>query len=174
MRIVGKDIPVEWRDHYEHALDRLPTLWPRHFRDRFTHRKNITLISGDHYLNQFLCPRDETAPLAVMLDIHSMWTNLGADELWFMLISFFTPEQRCADGLEHRLLRHYQEGLKGGGVRDYSWEELMRDSRVKAIWRIFHPVWDGAHGTDRAYWEPKMRCAIGAYEDLQCAELLDE
>ena len=104
-----------------------------------------------------------------------------------MLTSFFTPEQRKEDELEVHLLHHYHNQLQAHGVNDYSWDELMTDYRVKVIWRIFHSVWDCVTmappsrqdgrkltGTDKGYWWPKMQCEVGAYEDLKCADLLDE
>lgn len=186
VEIAGGDIPESTHDLFKHALSKMPALWEGYFRPRFENRKNITLISGHRYANQFLCPNEGTDGSVALPDVW-VWGNLGADELAHVLTFFFTSEQRKADNLESDLLHLYRDELKARGVEGFEWDDLMKDYRVKISWHIFHALWDCVSqppasdspedrrsGQEKGYWWPKMQCSLAAYVDHDCAALLDE
>ena len=55
--------PADLHALYEETLDRLPDYWERQLRPRFTALHNLTLIHGDAYFANFLCPRAASACL---------------------------------------------------------------------------------------------------------------
>jgi len=54
----------------------------------------------------------------------------------------------------------------------HSLTALFDDYRLALTDMIFHPVWDTTYGADAAYWGPKLRCLLAAYQDWACADLL--
>ena len=169
---------------YDDLTAGLEGLWPRHLAARFAAPANRTLIHGDAYLGQWLLPReggaaarDEEAPVprqARLIDFDACSDSLGADDLVFLMATFWTREQRTEEDRERLLLRRYLAGLQLWGVDParYGWNELTADYRAMLAWRTCHPLWDYANGSARAYWWPKMSCLTAAYEDWDCASLL--
>jgi hypothetical protein len=166
--------PSEVVSLYDRAAAGLPSLWERYFAPRFASKENLTLIHGDCYFSQFVCPSDPQVDRTHLIDFETVSTSLGADDLVFLMATFWTPEQRAKDDREMRCLQRYHAGLGAGGVdiRRYPFEQLLEDYRLMLIWRIFHPVWDTSYGCGKGYWWPKMQCLTGAYRDLRCADLL--
>jgi hypothetical protein len=59
-------------------------------------------------------------------------------------------------------------------VQGYSWEALQEDYRVMLAILIFVAVWDKTSGAAKGYWWLKMSCLLAAYEDWDCALLVNQ
>lgn len=166
--------PAEIARLYDRAAEGLPSLWERYIEPRFKSKQNLTLIHGDGYFSQFVCPSDPENDRTYLIDFETVSTSLGADDLVFLMATFWTPEQRAEDDREMNCLRRYHAGLAAGGVdpRRYPFEQLLEDYRLMLVWRVFHPVWDTSYGCGKGYWWPKMQCLTGAYEDWACETML--
>jgi hypothetical protein len=151
---------------------RLPGTWDRYLADRIPPRRGLTLINGDCYFIQFLCPKDHARDRTHMIDLDSINAFLPAFDLMYLFTTFWTREQRAEGGRELAQLRRYHSRLQAGGVRDYTFDRLLLDYRVSIAHNVLHPVWDQQHGASEAYWRPKLSCLLAAFEDWDCMELL--
>ena len=76
--------------------------------------------------------------------------------------------------MEQTLLRRYHAALAAGGVERYSWADCWRDYRLAVIRELFVPVWQWSSGIQAGVWWSNLEKIWMAFEDLGCAELLDE
>lgn len=166
--------PVALRALFDRLFAQLPGFWKTHLAPRFQSYKHVTLIHGDAYFANFLCPKDAGAEATYLLDWQSPSFDLAAYDLVNLLATFWTRTQRKAQNREATLLRHYYTGLLSGGVQGYRWEELLADYRVGLIFWVLMPIQDGADGAAKEYWWPKLCCLLDAFEDWNCANLLGE
>lgn len=164
--------PGEVREFYEKLFDRLPLFWETYLLPRFRESKHLTLIHGDAYFSNFLCPRVPGSGPTYLLDWQSPEFDLGAYDLVNMLATFWTPEQRHEEQREEKLLRLYHRVLQVQGVKNYSWDDLLNDYRFGIIFWVLMPVQDGYDGSDKDYWWPKMQCLLAAFREWDCAKLL--
>jgi hypothetical protein len=169
---VGNWLPKETRALYEHVLAGLPAYWERSLYPRFQNRRHLTLLHGDAYFSNFLCPRSPATGPAILLDWQSPEVEIGAYDLVNLCSTFWTPEARHEGGREVRILRHYHEVLCAHGVKQYEWEDLCSDYRRGLIFWLLMPVQDAADGSSRDYWWPKMQCLAAAFKDWKCGDLL--
>lgn len=167
----GDQIPASWLELYNKALGNLPLLWERYLEPRLTTFRNLTITNGDFYLTQCLYCLDP-AGQAILIDFQDGAANFGTFDLVFLLASFLTREQRQFKQREKILLRLYHSTLLEKGVRNYSWEALQEDYRLMLSILIFVVVWDQTAGANKTYWWPKMTCILAAYEDWDCASLV--
>ncbi|HEX8597768.1 MAG TPA: hypothetical protein VF952_04550 [Chloroflexia bacterium] len=151
---------------------RLPALWDVYLADRIPPRRALTLINGDCYFIQFLCPNRPNEARTHMIDLDSTNAFLPAFDLMYLFTTFWTREQRIEGGREIDALKRYHERLQACGVAIYSFDELLLDYRISIAQNLLHPVWDQQHGASEAYWRPKLSCLIAAFEDWDCMELL--
>jgi len=132
--------------------------------------KNLTLIHDDPHLGNFLYPRDPARDGVRFIDWKSWSINPAPRDLAHMLCVFWFPTRRAQ--LQDDLLRRYHVCLQEGGVKDYSWDELWYDYRLSAIYYLFYPLWQFAHGgPDFGWWNHAERTML-AYQELHCEELL--
>ena len=89
-----------------------------------------------------------------------------------LLATFWTSAQRHEAQRETTLLRRYHDVLRLHGVQHYAWEDLQVDYRVAVTEWLFQPAQDRADGAGKDYWWPKLQCLAAAFQDLQCADLL--
>ena len=167
----GRELPPELLVLYRHLLDRLPGLWERGLGKRVTSGRNRTLVHGDCYLSQFLCPK-HGGGTPYLVDWQGAWIDLPTIDLTHILATFWTPEQRHEEDRERRLLQRYLEILQVAGVNHYDWNQLCFDYRLLLIFMALCPIWDAANGSSKDYWWPKMCCLTASYRDWACAELL--
>jgi hypothetical protein len=130
------------------------------------------MSNGDCYLSQFLCPKESAAGQTYLIDFQDVSANIGAYDLVYMFATFWTPAQRREGRREDRLLRRYYAELCANGVQGYSWDDLLTDYRLMLAFIIFDPIWNQTSGSPRSYWWPKLKCLVGAFRDLGCADLL--
>jgi hypothetical protein len=155
----------------ERALARLPALWGDRYLRRFAGGKRVTLVNGDCYFTQFLCPRDGSGEPTYLVDFQEASVHLPAEDLVFLFATFWTREQRLEGDREMRLLRRYLARLEDHGIAGYGMEQLLDDYRVSIVYQLFRTVWDQTSGASEAYWRPKLACVVAAYEDHGCHSL---
>lgn len=161
----GAWFPADLRAIYEDALARLPTLWAAGLGAHMATGRGLTLTHGDCYFSQFLVPRPGIVAPTYLIDFQTADAGPAAFDLVLMFAAFWTREQRQAGDREQRALRRYYAGLLAGGVRNYTWDDLLADYRLMLTVMLFYPVWDETNGSAQSYWLPKMRCLVAAYQD---------
>jgi hypothetical protein len=164
-------LPDDLRALYERALQHLHEHWARHLEPRFRNRRHLTLLHGDAYFANFLCPKAGDGP-TYLLDWQSPTVDIGGYDLANLCATFWTPEQRHAAQREERILRRYLAGLQAAGVRDYGWDDLIEDYQSGLIYWLFVPLQDRFDGASKDYWWPKMQCLVAAFREWRCEDLL--
>ncbi|HEY7356418.1 MAG TPA: phosphotransferase [Ktedonobacterales bacterium] len=168
----GGWFPDDLRALYESVLARLPQHWETYLAPRFRDRQRLTLTHGDSYFVNFLCPKPPTTGPTYILDWQSPSFDIVGHDLANLCAPFWTPEQRHEDQREVMALRRYHAALRAQGVRDYTWDDLVRDYQIGLIYWLLVPVQDGADGSSKDYWWPKMQCLVAAFRDWRCEALL--
>jgi hypothetical protein len=162
---LGDQLSSEWRRTYARVLSALPRLL-----QRLTDGRPLTLIHGDANLSNVLLPRNVARDRALVID-WEFWNICHVGEDLANLMALFWPrDQRQA--LELHLLRAYHTALVRLGVPNYDWAALWYDYRLAVTTRVlFSPIgfWYGAPSFDA--WH-HLHCAMQAFEDLDCADLL--
>lgn len=171
-KTAGCELPRELLELYDSRIEALPALWGRSFRSRFDCLRQLTACHSDCYFTQFLCPDDPSVQGTYLTDMEEVCVCLGAEDLVYLIATFWTCEQRRENDREIRCLTRYHKSLVKHGIENYSWDDLCRDYRLQLIWRVHLPVWDQVNGSTRDYWRPKMQCLIDAYRDWNCASFL--
>ena len=106
-----------------------------------------------------------------MIDLDSVNACLPAFDLAYLFTTFWTREQRQDGGREMACLQRYHRRLEECGVTSYSMDQLLQDYRLSIAYNALHPVWDQQRGASAAYWQPKLRCCIEAFDDWDCLAL---
>jgi hypothetical protein len=70
------------------------------------------------------------------------------------------------------LIRYYYESLLAHGVANYSFDELWLDYRRCVVRNLTFPIIIWNRGIKPEGWWHRLECALGAYHDLGCEELL--
>jgi len=164
--------PAELRSLYERVLGQLSVHWEHYLKPRFEPRSKLTLVHGDSYFANFLCPRTPGTGATYLLDWQSPSVDLGGYDLANLIAAFWTSQQRNDDQREQRMLRRYYTGLQTHGVSDYTWDELVTDYQTGLIFWFLMPLQDRYDGALREYWWPKMQCVVAAFGEWQCETLL--
>jgi Ecdysteroid kinase-like family len=165
-------LPDSIRETYEQLFLFLPQYWERYLKPRFQSEKDLTLLHGDSYFCNFLCPKIPGQGATYLLDWQSPGYDLGSYDLVNLHVPFWTSEQRNENQREEKILHQYYETLQAHGVQNYSWEQLITDYKMGIIFWLLMPVQDCYNGSSKDYWWPKMQCLIEAYRDWYCEELL--
>jgi len=163
--VLGEQLSPQWRRTYERVLAALPRLL-----QRLTDGRPLTLIHGDANLSNSLLPRDAARHRALIIDWEFWNISYVGEDLANLMALFWPREQRQA--LELPLLRAYHAALVQFGVSCYDWPALWYDYRLAIVARVlFIPMWFwyGAPTFDAWY---HLRCAMQAFEDLDCVDLL--
>ena len=161
----GAWFPSDLRAFYEREIERFPDLWQNGLGERISTRRGLTLTHGDCYLTQFLCPRPGIVAPTYLVDFQSAGADLVGPDLTHMFAFFWTREQRREGDREIGALRRYYDGLLAGGVRDYTWDDLLTTYRLALNIMLFYPIWDETNGSPRDYWLPKLQNTVAAYQD---------
>jgi thiamine kinase-like enzyme len=165
--------PQDLRDLYEMVLARLRPYWERFLAPRQSEQKHLTLIHGDAYFANFLCPKSPTSRATTYwLDWQSPTFDISGYDLVNLCATFWTSEQRSEGQREEKVLRQYHAALQQYGVNNYSWDELLIDYKLSLIFWLLMPVQDCYGGARKAYWWPKMQCLVAAFREWHCEELL--
>jgi hypothetical protein len=164
--------PDDLRELYLHVLDHLEWHWKHYLAPRFQAKANLTLLHGDAYFANFMCPNHPTAGRTYLLDWQSPTVDIGGYDLVNLCATFWTSEQRHAGQREQQILQRYHALLQGHGVSDYAWRDLLTDYQTGLIYWLFVPLQDRYGGASKDYWWPKMQCLVAAFREWHCADLL--
>jgi thiamine kinase-like enzyme len=165
---LGDRLSQERCQIYERAMvSLLPSL-----SARFASNKALTLIHGDIHIGNFLYPYDPKHEMVRILDWKSWRRDIGADDLAHMMAVFWFPERRSR--LEQKLLRRYHNRLLEYGVMGYDWQACWYDYRLSVVRHLFYPIWQWTMDAPADIWWNHLERVILAFQDLQCAELLEE
>jgi hypothetical protein len=164
--------PDDLRDLYARVLDHLEWHWKRYLEPRFQAKANLTLVHGDAYFANFLCPNNPAVGATYLLDWQSPGVDIGGYDLANLCATFWTSEQRHAGQREQQILQRYHAILQAHGVRDYAWRDLLTDYQTGLIYWLLVPVQDRYGGASKDYWWPKMQCLVAAFREWHCADLL--
>ena len=164
--------PADLHDMYTWVLDHLRQHWNRYLEPRFRANANLTLVHGDAYFANFLCPRNPGQGGAYLLDWQSPVVDIAGYDLANLCATFWTSAQRHEAQREARILERYHTALQAHGVDNYSWEDLKIDYQSGLIYWLLVPLQDRFDGASRDYWWPKMQCLVAAFREWHCDELL--
>lgn len=169
VEFLGDRLPAARRATYERVLAGSMQPWRRMIEP-----EGLTVSHGDAHCWNFLYPRDpaQEGSRALIFDWHLWHIDIPLKDLAFMIALNWYPERRAR--LEQPLLRRYHAALVERGVRNFSWEDCWRDYRQAVIRELFVPVWQWSSGMQAAVWWSNLEKIWLAFEDLRCAELLDE
>ena len=129
----------------------------------------LTIIHGDAHTWNFLFPR--TADGAAFLIDWQLWhLDLGARDLAFMMALHWYPGRRRE--VEKPLLKYYHDGLMARGIGNYTLGDLMLDYRRCVVRNLTIPILFWNRGMKPEGWWARLECALAAYRDLGCEEVL--
>jgi hypothetical protein len=164
---LGDRLHVERLRMYEKILSGRMTPWRR-----MLSREGLTVTHGDAHWWNFLFPRAARGCPAVLFDWHLWHVDVPLKDLAYMIALNWYPQRRAL--LEQTLLRLYHRTLTENGVAAYTWETCWQDYRMQIIRELFVPVWQWSSGMQPALWWSSLERIWLAFEDLGCAELLDD
>lgn len=163
---LGDALSSARRSIYARVLGELPRLY-----ERTSSASDLTLIHGDAHWQNVLLPRDPVAGRAYIVDWQLWGISFAAEDLANLIALQWYPEQRAA--MERELLGCYHRGLVRGGVVGYTWADCWNDYRLAVVTRaLFMPMWQWSSGQPPRAWWANLECALQAFDDLHCVELL--
>ncbi|WP_161606118.1 phosphotransferase [Microlunatus speluncae] len=172
LRSANEDwLPASVVERCERIVDGLSAYWTRRLQPRVAERRRLTLVHGDAYFSNFLCPI-RAGGTASLIDWQDPCFDLGAVDLANLIATFWTREQRQEDDRERRLLARFHRTLVDHGVAGYSYEMLLEDYRLGLVYWLLVPFQDAHDGSSADYWWPKLQCLLAAFEDWDCDELV--
>jgi hypothetical protein len=148
----------------ERVFSSSPAPWLRLLEPRA-----LTVTHGDAHPWNFLFPRKDT-DATYLVDWQVWHVDVGARDLAFMIALHMDPATR--QRVELPLLRHYHGRLEAGGVTGYGFEDLWADYRRCVVRNLTFPILLWSRGLPAEAWRHRLQCALAAYRDLDCSELL--
>jgi hypothetical protein len=136
---------------------------------RLTDRRALTIIHGDAHSWNFLFPRSGSGP-AYLIDWQLWHIDVGARDLAFFMALHWYPNRRRE--LETSLIERYHETLIAHGIVNYSLDDLWLDYRRCVVRNLTIPIIFWSRGMKPKGWWHRLECALAAYNDLDCDELL--
>ncbi|OQX34661.1 MAG: hypothetical protein B0D91_12065 [Oceanospirillales bacterium LUC14_002_19_P2] len=164
--------PVEQLQQIATILPQLLTLWRNHLQTRLDNLQQVTVVHGDCYFRHFFYPSADGNHPVYLFDFDQATVQTPAYDLVQLLVSYWIPVTRRQDQREKRLLQHYHAALLDAGVEDYSFEQLMDDYRLMVIFQLFAAIKEQVRGCAKPLWLNRLLCLLGAFEDLECRQLL--
>ena len=170
---MGDRLSSQRRSIYERVLAALPGL----LRKRLTAEKGLTLVHEDAHVWNFLLPWDRGAGRVYLVDWAQWGVSAGPHDVAYMITLFWYPYRRAR--MEQDLVRRYHNRLVEYGVADYDWDACWQDYRLFTIRNLLVPLsaWEWARSIERGYWGfhrwMQFEKGMLAFQDLECAELLD-
>lgn len=89
----GGWLPAAAVERCQRVCDGLPAYGERWLLPRVAAHRRLTLLHGDAYFSNFLCPIDGTGP-AIMIDWQSACFDIGAFDLVNLIATFWNRDQR--------------------------------------------------------------------------------
>ena len=136
---------------------------------RLTDPHALTIIHGDAHTWNFLFPRSGEGP-ALLIDWQLWHVDIGARDLAFFIALHWYPSRRRE--FERPLIEYYYDRLLKYGVQNYSLDELWLDYRRCVVRNLTIPIIFWSRGMQPEGWWHRLECALMAYRDLACDELL--
>jgi len=136
---------------------------------RLTDTRALTVAHGDAHTWNFLFPRSGHGP-AFLIDWQLWHLDLGARDLAFFMALHWYPSRR--QELERPLLEYYHRALVARGLGTYTFDELWLDYRRCVVRNLTIPIVFWNRGMKPEGWWHRLECALAAYHDLGCDELL--
>jgi hypothetical protein len=161
---LGDKLTTETRHIYERVFDSSLQPWMR-----LTDLRALTVAHGDAHPWNFLFPRSGEGA-AFLIDWQLWHLDLGARDLAFFMALHWYPSRRRE--LEVPLIRYYHEGLVAHGINNYAFDELWLDYRRCVVRNLTIPILFWSRGMKPEGWWHRLECALAAYRDLTCDELL--
>ena len=162
---LGDSLSAERRSLYERYFAK-----PPRFRERYTSRRDITVVHNDAHVWNFFLPNDERQS-TLLFDWDGWHLGLAASDLADMMALHWYPERRHR--FEKPLLDHYHAALVAAGVTGYSRAALDEDYRLAVLMMIMRPVNHAALGIPPVIWWSHLERITAAVDDLGCRDLLD-
>ncbi len=133
-----------------------------------------TVAHGDFRLDNMLFGiRGGTEPVGI-LDWQTMLPSSGTADIAYFIGSSFEPDLRRTH--EEHLLRRYHAGLAAAGVRDYPYEQCLRDYRYNCFLGYMMPTYSAALVKRTARGDAMFATWVGRVtaqiHDLDCLALL--
>jgi hypothetical protein len=138
-------------------------------RERLTTGRNLTLVHGDAHFMNFLFPLDAAGRDVRIVDWQFWLASAGPYDLHMVVLNW-PPDMRRER--EMPLVRRYYDALCRHGVKGYGWSECWRDYRWAITDNLFMPMWWWCLGQPKKDWLNVLACALQAFRDLACEELL--
>ena len=164
MDAVGNSLTADGRQIYEQVFTSSFKPWLRLIDPRA-----LTIIHGDAYTWNFLFPRSGSGN-TFLIDWQLWHVDVGARDLAFFMALHWYPGRRRE--LEKPLIRRYHEALQAHGITNYSYDELWLDYRRCVVRNLTFPIIVWSRGRKPEEWWNRLECALAAYRDLACDELL--
>ena len=164
MDAIGDSLFSDGRRTYERVFASSLKPWLR-----LTDPRALTIIHGDAHSWNFLFPRSGSGP-AYLIDWQTWHVDVGARDLAFLMALHWYPSRRRE--LEKALLQRYHEALLAYGVANYTLNDLWLDYRCCAVRNLTIPIIFWSRGMKPEGWWHRLDCALSAYHDLACDELL--
>jgi len=161
---LGEDLPLSDRRVLEAAFNSSLHPWLR-----LLDRRALTVIHGDAHTWNFLFPRSGQG-MPYLIDWQVWHLDVGARDLAFMIALHWDRTTRRQ--LENLLLHCYHEELINAGISNYSFGDLLLDYRRCLVRNLTFPILFWSRGLPREAWRNRLDCALAAYRDLDCEELL--
>jgi hypothetical protein len=136
---------------------------------RLTEPRALTIAHGDAHSWNFLFPRSDQGA-AYLIDWQLWHVDVGARDLAYLIALHWPPDRRRA--FEEPLLRHYHDALQTQGILEYSFDELWLDYRRCVVRNLTIPILFWSRGMNPDGWWHRLECALAAFGDLDCEELL--
>ncbi len=134
-----------------------------------------TICHGDFRLENMFFAAGPAQPDFAIIDWQSItWSSCAQDLAYFLTQSVQLEVRRQH---EHDLLARYLDGLRAGGVRDYTADDLFRDYRRATLYLLDFAVviastLDLANDRGAAIARALSQRACAALDDLDCEALL--
>jgi thiamine kinase-like enzyme len=135
---------------------------------RFQTYRNLTLIHGDAHFWNFMFPKKDDHDVKI-IDWQCYGHGVPTDDLAYMIALHWYPDRRKEYELD--LLKVYHKALLDNNVRDYSFEQLMKDYKWSVIETVSVPICQWNNKIWASIWFNHLERILLAYEDLDCASL---
>jgi hypothetical protein len=161
---VGDALPIESRHIYERVFASSLKPWLR-----LTNPHALTIIHGDAHTWNFLFPRSGSGA-AYLIDWQLWHIDVGTRDLAYFMALHWYPDRRRE--LETPLIKRYHEALLRQSITNYTYDDLWLDYRRCVVRNLTIPVLNWSQGMKPKNWWHRLECALAAYQELQCDELL--
>lgn len=172
LQSVRGQIDIPW----EAALHDIFANHPAKMIERTAVADGFTLVHGDPNPGNILAPLDGDTPI-YLIDRQpfdwSLTTWLGVGDLSYAMVHWWDTDVRRE--LESPILQRYHKRLLASGVKDYSWEQLMRDYRLSIVNSVYVATEWCRNDDDclnmKWAWFPMLQRAMTTFFDHHCAGL---